>query len=189
MNEVTFRRFSLFFCLCSLGFAQHTPRKCADVPIKTTDGKVIHISQYHGKVVMLEMMLTDCGPCLDTLQFMGRLKAEMGARGLVTIGVALAQEETVVKAFADRYRLPFPIAELDREPAIKFLDLNETAHPVVPYLMFVDWMGNVRFQYAGNDPIFNSGEKNIRAVADGLLRQAAEKTGPQYETRPATPGK
>lgn len=180
-----FRRLLLFLCLISACFAQHTPRKCADVPIKTTDGKTIHISEFHGKVVMMELFLTDCEPCYQTLGLLGRLKNEMGARGLVTLAIALDPDEAAVKPFAERYRFPFPMGHLDKEPAIKFLDLNETAHPIVPYVMFVDWQGNVRFQYAANDPIWTSGDKNIRAIADGLLRQAAEKKGPQYETRPA----
>lgn len=179
------RFFVLFLSLSSLGFAQHTPRKCADVPITTWDGKTVRISEFHGKVVMFEGFLTNCAECMQTLQLLGRLQAEMGKRGLVTIGVALAQSESEIKAFQERYRFPFIIGQLDKEPAIKFLDLNETAHPIVPYVMFVDWQGNVRFQYAANDPIWTSGDRNIRAVADGLLRQAAEKKGPQYETRPA----
>jgi peroxiredoxin len=182
---VTFPRLLVSLYLIPVCFAQHTPRKCADVPIPTSDGKTIHISQYHGKLLMIEMMLTDCPECLQTMQFMGRLQKEFGARGFQAIGVALDPKVASVKPFAERYRFPFPVGHLDKMPAVTFLDLKESAQPVVPYLMFVDWMGNVRFQYAGNDPIFNSGEKNIRAIADGLLRQAEEKKGAQLETRPA----
>jgi thiol-disulfide isomerase/thioredoxin len=180
-----FRRLAVFLCLFATCFAQHTPRKCADVPILMGDGKPIRLSKFRGKVVMIEMMLTECPECLQTLQFMGRLQNELGPRGFQAIGIALDENPTNAKALADRYRFPFPVGRLDKDGAIKLADLNATAHPVVPYLIFVDWEGNVRFQYAGNDPVFNSGEKNIRAVADGLVRQAIEKKGPQYETKPA----
>jgi thiol-disulfide isomerase/thioredoxin len=182
---VTLRRLLVFLCLSSICFAQHTPRKCADVPIVTTDGKTIHIPQYHGKVLMIEMMLTDCPECLQTMDFLGRLQKEFGPRGFQAIAIALDSDGAVVKPFQERYRYTFPVGHLDKDPAVKFLDLNATAHPVVPYLMFVDWTGTVRFQYAGNDPIFKSGEKNIRTIADGLLRQAAEKKGAEYKTAPA----
>jgi thiol-disulfide isomerase/thioredoxin len=182
---VTFRRLLVFSCIFPMCFAQHTPRKCADVPITTSDGKTIRIPQYLGKVVMIEMMLTDCEPCLQTMQFMAKLQKEYAPRGFQAVGIALDGNVAAVKPFAERYRFPFPVGHLDQEPAIRFLDLKETGHPVVPYILFVDWQGSVRFQYPADAPIFNSAEKNLRQIADGLLRQAAEKKGPQYETRPA----
>ncbi len=182
---VTFRRLLLFFCLTLLCFAQHTPRPVADIPIPTTDGKTIHLSQYRGKVVLLVMMLTTCDECLGTMQFMTRMQGEFGPRGLQIVAVSLDESGALVIPYAQRYRFPFPMAHLDKEPAIKLMDLKETAHPMVPTILFIDWQGKVRFQYAGNDPIFKSGEKGIRQIADGLLRQAAEKKGAEYKTAPA----
>jgi peroxiredoxin len=182
---VIYRRFLLFLCLVSVSFAQHTPRLVADVPIRTTDRKIIKMSQYRGKVVLLVMMLTTCDECLGTMQFMARLQNEMGSRGLQVVAISLDENAVVPVAYAERYRFPFPMGHLDKDPAVKLLDLNATAHPVVPTMLFVDWQGKVRFQYAGNDPVFNQGEKGIRTIADGLVREAAEKKGPTYKTVPA----
>jgi peroxiredoxin len=157
----------------------------ADVPIATSDGKVIHVSQYHGKVLMIVMMRTDCPDCHQTLDFLAKLQRDLGPRGFQAVAISLDPEFKAVKPFAERYRYPYPVGYLDTEPAIKFLDLKATAHPVIPYVLFVDWMGNVRFQYSGDAPIFSAAEKNFSQIAEGLLRQAAEKKGPQYETRPA----
>ncbi len=182
---VTLRRLPALLCLTSLCFAQHTPRKCADIIIPTSDGKSIRIPQYKGKVVMIEMMLTECPECLNTMQFMGKLQKDYGPRGFQAVAISLDPNIAVVKPFVDRYRFPYPVGQMDKDQAIKFLDLKETAHPVVPYIMFVDWMGNVRFQYPADAPIFTSAEKNLSQIADGLLRQAAEKKGPEYKTAPA----
>jgi peroxiredoxin len=179
------RRLLVFLCPLSVCFAQHVPRKCTDLPIPGSDGKIIRVSQYSGKVLMIEMMLTDCPECLKTMQFMGRLQQEFGPRGFQAIGISLDADPALVKPFVDRYRFNFPVGHLGKDQALKFLELNETAHPMCPYILFVDWMGTVRFQYPGNDPIFSSEEKNLRQIADGLLRQAKEKKGAQYETRPA----
>jgi peroxiredoxin len=181
----TFSRLLVSLCLISVCFAQKTPRKIADIPIPTSDGKTIHIAQYKNKVVMIEMMLTDCEECFKTMQFLAKLQKDYGPRGFQAVAISLDPNAAVVKPFAERYRFPFPVGHLDQEPAIKFLDLKPTGKPVVPYILFVDWMGNVRFQYPGDAPIFTSAEKNLGQIADGLLRQAAEKKGPQYETRPA----
>jgi peroxiredoxin len=182
---VIFRRLLVFLCLFSICFAQHTPRKVADVPIKTTDGKTIRLTQYHGKVVVVVFFLTWCEDCLKTLQFMSGLQKEMGPRGFQVVAVALDDNPAKTGPFAERYRFPFPVGNLSKDPTVKLLDLNATASPMTPYVVFIDWQSNVRFQYPGNDPLFKSAEKNLRTISDGLLRQAAEKKGPQYETRPA----
>jgi len=180
------KRFAIFLGLCAIGLAQHPGRKCADVPIKTTGGKTIRIPQYHDKVAIIIMMSITDDPCLRMMQFLSRLQKEMGPRGLQVVGVSIDDTAANVVPYAERYRFAFPIGHLDHDAAIKLADLNPTARPVVPYIMFVDWMGNVRFQYPGNHPmILNAGEKNIRGLADGLLRQAAEKKGPEYKTVPA----
>lgn len=182
---VIFRRLLIFLCLLSISFAQPHPRKCADVPIKTTDGKTIHISQYHGKVVLIVMFSTTCGHCLETLQFMARLQNEMAARGLQIVAISIDDSAANVGPFADRYRFPFPMGYLTPDPALQLVNMKKGSRPIVPLLIFVDWMGNVRFQYEGNASIFNQGEKDIRGIATGLLRQAAEKSGPVYQTKPA----
>lgn len=180
-----FRRLCVFLCLLSACFAQHSGRKCADVPIPTSDGKTIHISQYLGKVVMIELMRVDCPECFQTMQFLSKLQSELGPRGFQAIAISLDENKDLVKPFAERYRLPYPVGHLEPPPAIKLMDLNATARPTVPYIMFVDWQGNVRFQYPGNAPIFNEAEKNLRTIADGLVHEAADKRGPTYKTVPA----
>jgi peroxiredoxin len=176
---VTLRRLGVFLCLLSACFAQHLPRRCADVPIPLSDGKTIHITQYHGKVVMIAMMLTDCSDCHAALNYMAKLQHDLGPRGFRALAISIDPDRALAKPYAERYRFPFPIGSLDQSGAIKLMDLRADARPWVPYIMFVDWEGNVRFQYAGNDPVFKDAEKNMHAIADGLLRQAIEKTGQQ----------
>jgi peroxiredoxin len=177
-------RLALLLCVLSICFAQHTPRTCADVPIQTTDGKTIHIPQYRDKVVMIAMVVTTDEVCLQTMQFLSRLQNEMGPRGLQIVAVSIDDDPATAVPYAQRYRFPFPMGHLKSDQAIRLADLNKTARPFVPYIMFVDWQGNVRFQYPGNHPIFKQGETGIRTIADGLLRQAAEKKGAQYSKKP-----
>ncbi|MGA3203766.1 MAG: TlpA disulfide reductase family protein [Bryobacteraceae bacterium] len=187
---VIFRRLLVSLCLFSICFAQEPapkmppPRKCPDVPIVTSDGKTIHVSEYHDKVVMILVFSTVCGHCLETLQFMARLENEMAARGLQVVAISIDDTEAPVRPFAERYRFPFPVGYLTPAPALQLLNMQKGGRPLVPILIFVDWMGNVRFQYKGSDSVFK-GEKDIRGIVTGLLRQAAEKKGPTYQTKPA----
>ena len=197
---VTFRRFAVFLCLISLSFAQQaTPtaappvklRKCPDTPIRGLDNKIIKVSQYRGKVVMIVMFLTSCQDCTLTLQLMQKMQNDYAARGLQVIGVSLDESSANLLPYQQRYHFPFPLGHLETDGASQLSGVAKTKGVKVPVIMFVDWMGNVRFQYQGDDKIFNEPEKNLRGIASALLRQAALKQGPQYETRPAPvqPGK
>ena len=171
-------RCAIFLSLCSVSFAQHVPRPCPDFPIKTSDGKTIRISKYHGKVVMIVMMKTDCPECHRMLETVSQWQKEWEPCGFQVLAFAIDDTDKNVLPYAERYRFPFPVAHLRSDAVIKLADLKKTARPVVPYVMFVDWKGDVRFQYAGNDPILSQGVQALRGIADGLLNQAADKSGP-----------
>ena len=178
-------RGAIFLGLCSVSIAQHIPRPCADFPIKTSDGKTVRISKYHGKVVMIIMMQTDCEACHQMLETVSQWQKEWAPRGFQGLAFAIDDKDTNVVPYAERYRFPFPVAYLRSDAVIRLADLKKTARPVVPYVMFIDWKGDVRFQYPGNDPILSGGVQGIRGIADGLLRQAADKSGPTLKTMPA----
>jgi peroxiredoxin len=183
---VNFRRLLVFLCLLSLCFAQPKPRKCPDTPIRTADSKVIKVSQYRGKVVMVVMFLTSCQECVVMLQFSEKLQKEYASRGFQVLAISLDESSANLLPFQQRYRFSFPLGHVEKEGAIELAALKKDAHPLVPLVMFIDWMGNVRFKYeGGNDPIFQQGEKGIRGIATGLLNQAAAKEGPQYKSAPA----
>jgi thiol-disulfide isomerase/thioredoxin len=181
---VIFRRILTFLCLISVCFAQHS-RKCADVPIKTTDGKILHIPQYRGKAVMIVMFSTTCDHCLVMLELARRMQQELGPHGLQTIAISIDDTDRNVQPYAQRYRFPFPVGYLTPEPALQLADMKKGEHPIVPLVIFVNWQGDVHLQYNASDPIFNQGEKGIRQIASALCRQAEEKQAPVLQTKPA----
>ncbi|HVO98820.1 MAG TPA: TlpA disulfide reductase family protein [Bryobacteraceae bacterium] len=182
-----FRRLLVLVCLVSFCFAQPAPkrRRCPDTIIRTVDAKPIKISQYRGKVVLIVMFLTSCDDCAQALKLIQKIQNDYASQGLQVVGVSLDESSANLLPFQQRYRFTFPLGHLDKAGAIELAALSKDAHPYVPLVMFVDWMGNVRFQYQGNDPFLRDPDKNLRAIATGLLKQAAAKEGPQYETKPA----
>jgi peroxiredoxin len=165
-------------CILSLADAA-VPRPVApNVAISTTDQKKIYLRQYRGKMVMLVMFSTTCDDCLKTLNLMGKFQKEYGPRGLQVIAAAINDNAAYsVQSFAQRYRQPFPIGYLNREDAIKMLDITPNDRPFVPIVMFIDYSGTVRVQYFGNDPIFKQEEKAFRAITDSLLKFNAANQG------------
>src|SRR6266849_6098950 len=174
-------------CLAFLGLLTAayaiTPRPLADIPIPTPDAKKINLRQYRGKVLLVALISTSCGDCIKTIDILNGIQKDLGKRGLQVVAAAIEDSAAYnVGGLVARYRPIFPVGYLERDAAIKFLDVARDTRPFVPVLMYVDGKGTVRFQYYGNDAFMKQGEPAIRAVADGLLRQAAQ----QREQRKAS---
>ena len=180
-----FRCCVLFFCLLSVAFAK-TPRPLANVTIQTPDRKGIDVKKYRGTVVLLVLFATSCDECVNVINFVAKLEKDYAARGFQALGAAVDDNAAyLITSFVQRYRPPFPVGFLEKDPLIKLADIPEGRRPFVPILLFIDHKGTVRAQYYGNDPFLKDVEKGTRAIVTGLMNQRDSGQEPQRVTAPA----
>jgi peroxiredoxin len=73
-------------------------------------GKPVHLSDYAGKVVVLNFWATWCPPCAMEIPGFIDLQKKNAARGLVIVGVSLDEGgPAVVRDFAARNHLNYPL--------------------------------------------------------------------------------
>src|SRR5512135_2008759 len=60
-----------------------------DFVLKDIEGKDVHLSDYKGKLVLLEFWATWCPPCKATIPDLIALQAKYAGKGLVVLGVSL----------------------------------------------------------------------------------------------------
>lgn len=78
---------------------------------KTLDGEPFALTDLAGKVVLINVWATWCGPCREELPELQRLHAAHNGRGLTVVGVSVDRRGALraVRAMADDFSLTYPI--------------------------------------------------------------------------------
>jgi cytochrome c biogenesis protein CcmG/thiol:disulfide interchange protein DsbE len=74
----------------------------------TLDGKPAHLSDFRGKVVLLNFWATWCPPCVDEAPSLNLLQQRIASRGGTVLGVSVDDDEDAYRRFLATYDLRFP---------------------------------------------------------------------------------
>ena len=78
--------------------------------LKDTAGHPLQLSDYRGKVVVLDFWATWCEPCKQEIPHLIDLQNRYGAQGLQVVGISMDDSEDPVRAFQQQYKMNYPIA-------------------------------------------------------------------------------
>ena len=81
-----------------------------DWQLNTLDGKRVKLSDFKGKVVILNFWATWCAPCRVEIPGFVMLQKKYGDKGLAVIGVSVDEQgPEVVKKFVKRFGMNYPV--------------------------------------------------------------------------------
>ena len=130
------------------------------------DGKKVSLKDFHGKVVLVNLWATWCGPCVDELPSLNRLQAEMGGDDFTVVAIAAeARMEERGPAFFDR--LNIENLELFHDPSLDFTRAMG-GNMSLPLTIIYDAKGNEVGRFTGAAH-WDSAEAKalLRAVIEG----------------------
>ncbi len=115
-------------------------RKAPPLALKDLQGRTLRLSDYRGKVVLLNFWATWCPPCRAEVPDLVGWQREYRSRGLQVIGITYPPQTTgEVRRFIKRLNVNYPVALGTKETKALF-DQGET----LPITVVIDGEGNVR---------------------------------------------
>jgi len=98
-----------------------------DFTLKDIHGKPFALSDYKGKVVLLDFWATWCPPCRKEIPGFNELYNSYRSRGFAVIGVSMDDSTSDIRRFAKQFKMNYPIlvgaGRDDLEPAFGPLPL------------------------------------------------------------------
>lgn len=124
---------------------QDDMRPAPEFSLRDLAGNTINLSDYRGKVVVLNFWATWCPPCRKEIPDFNELQKQYGDRGLQFIGIALDEEGiAVVKKWVDKNPVDYPVLIGDASIRASYGEMA-----AIPVTILVDRNGNIRTKYIG----------------------------------------
>ena len=135
-----------------------------DFVLPDVGGRDVRLSDFAGRVVVVDFWATWCTPCVAALPALEELSRRYADQGLTVLGVAIDGPETVatVGPFARRTGVTFPVLLDEESRVVSTFNPSRT----VPFQLIVDRHGRVVRRRQGYSP---GDEKLLEAELAALL--------------------
>ena len=134
------------------------------IVVRTVRGKIVDLGSMKGKVVLLDIWASWCGPCKEEMPLLDEMAARLKDKGIAFVAVSIDEEKAAVESFLSAR--PGWTLTVAHDPQGKVPDLLQP--PKMPTSYLIDGRGVLRYVNAG----FERGD--AKKIEDRLLALAAE---------------
>jgi len=136
-----------------------------DFSWQNAQGKIVHLSDLKGKVVLIDFWATWCGPCRMTIPHVEAIYNKFKDKGVVVIGVNLDNQASRQK-----------VEQFIKEKGITYLVIGDPNGAVasqygatsIPRFFFIDKHGRIAKMVVGYDPNM---EQTFSKEIESLLKE------------------
>jgi cytochrome c biogenesis protein CcmG/thiol:disulfide interchange protein DsbE len=112
--------------------------------LQDLNGKPVKLSDFKGKVVILDFWATWCPPCRAEIPNFVELQKEYGKQGLAVVGISLDDNPAGVVDFAKAQGINYPIVMGDQDVAAAYGGVE-----AIPTTFVIDPAGNIVNKHVG----------------------------------------
>ncbi len=91
-----------------------------DFTLQQLNGTPLRLSDYQGKVVLLDFWATWCAPCREEIPRFVEWQRKYGSQGLQVVGVSMDDNLEPVQKFTREFRVNYPVALGTQELAFRY---------------------------------------------------------------------
>ncbi len=136
--------------------ASALPAGLQQTEMKTIDGKSLKLADYSGKVLVLDLWATWCGPCRYEIPDLVALHKDYQGRGVEVVGLTIEglteaeqqQKTAAVHQFASQFKISYTVGWADRELALALLSPTGS----IPQTYVIGRDGRIIGHFTGYDP-------------------------------------
>jgi thiol-disulfide isomerase/thioredoxin len=122
------------------------PMAKLDFSFKDITGKKVSLSDFKGKVILLDFWATWCVPCKQEIPGFIELQKKYGDRGLQIIGLSVDDSLNMAKTYATQMKMNYPILLAEgKEDILKAYD----PIPSIPVSIIIDRGGRIVSRHLG----------------------------------------
>ncbi len=141
---VSFTAFVLFFGCTNKGEQASAEPTAPEFTLQDMNGNTVSLSNFKGKVVIIDFWATWCSPCRAAIPGLERLYKAYNAKGLVVLGISVDQGGwESVKEFGTGLGVTYPILKGNDDVFVKYMVRS------IPMLVITDRNGKVHKQLIG----------------------------------------
>jgi peroxiredoxin len=108
------------------------------------DGNDYSLSQYRGKVVLVNFFTFFCGPCREEMPHLNQMDQELKGQGFQTLGIALASTPDQLKQLISQLGLKYPVLVGNDAVSKAYGNIE-----LVPITFIIDRQGNIAHKILG----------------------------------------
>lgn len=153
--------------------SEHGRNLAPDFTLNDANGATVHLSDYKGKVVLLDFWATWCGPCKVEIPWFIEFEQQFKNRGFAVLGVSMDEGGWAdVKPYIEKRKINYRILLGDDKVGDAYGGVDS-----LPTTFLIDRDGRIAHKHEGIDP--SSGKDQIQDEINRLLdakRSARDRT-------------